>query len=168
MPAAQAADDEKRAVSAQVFQLRDATPTNPGRRILVRRGDTLFNLASRAYGAANFTTIDILRAANPGIDDVDMILAGNTLLFPDPGPGSRVVGGGHEVAVLAITTPTLVQAQGVQRKLQDQYHQRVEIEPTGTGEGRKLYRVFLRDFTGEAQAKQVAEALGSILHDPES
>ena len=138
-----------------------------GQQIRVHTGDTLYQLAWRTYGAANYTTLDMLRAANPGITDVNRILAGRVLAFPDPGPEARIVGDGNSLTVLAVTTPEISQAQGVQRKLQGQYGDKVRLEPVLLGEGQRLYRVSLRDLQGESQARSIAESLGPILHDPD-
>jgi phage tail protein X len=137
-----------------------------GQQILVRPGDTLYQLAWRTYGTANFTTLDMLRAANPGVQDVNRIIAGRVLTFPDPGPEARILETEGSQTVLAITTPTAEQAQGVQRKLQEQYGQRVEIEPVTLGEGQRLYRVSLTDLHEESKARAIAESLGTILSDP--
>src|SRR5207245_11606460 len=72
----------------QDLQLR--RPSRAGTKILVQRGDTLMNLAVREYGNATYTVLDVLRGANPGIRDVSRIIAGSEIVFPDPGPGTRV------------------------------------------------------------------------------
>jgi type II secretory pathway predicted ATPase ExeA/phage tail protein X len=151
--------------------LQDVQDSEPrvlaaGQRILVRSGDTLYQLAWRAYGTANFTTLDMLRAANPEIQDVNRILAGKSLVFPDPGPDSRLLDRQGATAVLAITTPAISQAEGVRRKLQEEFGGRAELELVTLAEGQRLYRVSLTDFQGESQARTVAEALGTILSDP--
>jgi len=138
-----------------------------GQRILVRPGDTLYQLAWRTYGAANFTTLDMLRAANPDVQDVNRIVAGRILVFPDPGPEARIVEADGSQSVLALTTPVADQAQGVQRKLQEQFGERVEVEPVTLGEGQRLYRVSLTKLHGESQARAIAESLGTILNDPQ-
>jgi len=138
-----------------------------GKRIVVHQGDTLYELAWRTYGTANYTTLDMLRAANPGIRDVNRIVAGRVLTFPDPGPEARVVSESGSTSVLALTTPEVSQAEGVQRKLQEQYGEKVDIEPVVLGEGQRLYRVSLRDLQGESRARSIAESLGTILKDPD-
>jgi len=134
--------------------------------VLVQRGDTLMNLANREYGVANYTTLDVLRAANPGIEDVNRIIAGSEILFPDPGPGSRVLDARDGVSVLVVTTPALGQAQELQRLIGTRYRLPADLEPVVLGDGRSLYRVSLRRVPSKAQALQIAEALGPILQDP--
>ena len=137
-----------------------------GRKILVQRGDTLMNLAMREYGNANYTVLDVLRGANPGIQDVNRIIAGSEIVFPDPGPGTRVHSSGDDVSVLVVTTPVLVQAQEIQRMAGSRYQLPVDLEPIPLGDGHNLYRVSLRQVPDKQQALEIAESLGSILRDP--
>ncbi|MBY0276176.1 hypothetical protein K2Z84_12590 [Candidatus Binatia bacterium] len=137
-----------------------------GRRVLVQRGDTLMNLAAREYGTATYTALDVVRSANPGIQDVDRIIAGAELVFPDPGPVARLSGSGNDLTVLVGTTPALGQAQELQRMVGQRYRLPADLEPVPLGEGRNLYRVSLRNIPDQAQARQIAESLGTILKDP--
>jgi phage tail protein X len=136
------------------------------KKILVQRGDTLMNLAARQYGYATYTVLDVVRAANPGIQDVNRIIAGSEIVFPDPGPSARVVNSGDGVSVLVATTPVLMQAQEIQRLVGSRYRLPADLEPIALGDGRNLYRVSLRKVTDQTQALQIAESLGSILRDP--
>ncbi len=141
-------------------------PTRTAKRILVQRGDTLMNLAAREYGYATYTVLDVVRTANPGIQDVDRIIAGSEIMFPDPGPGIRVSDEGGDVSVLVATTPVLGQAQEIQRLVGSRYSLPADLEPVALGDGRSLYRVSLRKVPDQTQALQIAESLGSILRDP--
>lgn len=141
-------------------------PVRGGRRVLVQRGDTLMNLAAREYGTATYTALDVVRSANPGIQDVDRIIAGAELVFPDPGPVARLSGSGDDLTVLVGTTPALGQAQELQRMVGQRYRLPADLEPIPLGEGRNLYRVSLRNIPDEGQARQIAESLGTILKDP--
>lgn len=137
-----------------------------GKRVLVQRGDTLMNLTAREYGTATYTLLDVVRSANPGIQDVDRIIAGSEIVMPDPGPVSRVTGNGDELTVLVGTTPALAQAQELQRMVGARYRMAADLEPIPLGEGRNLYRVSLRNIPDSSQARQIAESLGTILKDP--
>lgn len=132
----------------------------------MQRGDTLMNLAAREYGNVTYTALDVVRSANPGIQDVDRIIAGSAIVFPDPGPVSRVTGSGDDLTVLVGTTPALAQAQELQRMVGARYRMPADLEPIPLGEGRNLYRVSLRNIPDPSQARQIAESLGTILKDP--
>jgi phage tail protein X len=144
----------------------DRTAARTAKRIRVQRGDTLMNLATREYGVANYTTLDVVRSANPGIQDVNRIIAGSEIVFPDPGPRARLVDARDGVSVLVATTPVLTQAQELQRVVGTRFRQPADLEPVVLGDGRSLYRVSLRRVGDRAQAMRIAEALGSILQDP--
>jgi phage tail protein X len=132
----------------------------------VHSGDTLSNLATRAYGRANYTTLDMLRARNPGIGDIDRILKGVSIEFPDPGPASRILQGDDGIAVLVLTTPQLVEALAIQESLGKRYDLPIELRPMELGKRRDLYRVSIRPRGGPQEALEIARNLGSILEDP--
>jgi len=143
-----------------------ATNGAPRKQIPVVRGDTLHELAARRYGSSNLTTLDMLRSANPQIRDIDLIIAGSGLVFPDPGPESRVLSQTDGFAVLAVTTPTLSNALAVQSSLEDRLDKPVSLERV-EGEGRtNLYRVSVRGIGDRGEAVEIAERLGPILRDP--
>lgn len=152
--------------SSQDLQATKRAVKPAGKRVLVQRGDTLLNLATREYGFANYTTLDVLRVVNPDIKDVNKIIAGSEILFPDPGPGARVLDDRGRLSVLVATTPILVQAREIQRSIGSRFRLPAELEPIPLGGGRNLYRVSLRQLPDRTRALQVAESLGTILKDP--
>lgn len=139
-----------------------------GEWVRVRRGDTLTGLSARRYGHTNFTTLDILRARNPGIDDIDLIIEGQDLVFPDPGPASRVIqrpeGG---LSVLALTTPSQPEARALRDALATRFPTaQVHVEGVRLGDGPGLFRVLVGVGPDRAEALRVARTLGGILEDP--
>jgi len=161
-------DEEVESASATGVQDLQLSPSHlPGRgkRVLVRRGDTLMNLAAREYGSANFTTLDVVKAANPTVQDVNKIVAGTELTFPDPGPAARIVPRGKGLAVIVMTTPNQQRALATQRELRARYSSPVEIESVDLSDGRTLYRVSMGDYQETTQALKTAESLGNILSD---
>jgi general secretion pathway protein A len=150
-----------------------AEPGDPGsaagadaaKLVQVRSGDTLSILATRAYGRANLTTLDMLRSRNPGIADIDLIVAGERLEFPDPGPTARLLQGEGGLAVLVLTTDELVEALAMQETLEQRFALPVDLKPMELGRRRDLYRVSIRA-PGEQKALEIASNLGSILEDP--
>ncbi|MBM4243785.1 MAG: hypothetical protein FJ148_08215 [Deltaproteobacteria bacterium] len=152
-------------LAPQDLQPRQRTERG-GRRVQVQLGDTLMNLAAREYGSSTYTALDVVRSANPSIRDVDRIIAGSEIVFPDPGPGARVSGRGEDLVVLVGTSPALAQAQDLQSLASARYGLPADLEPIPLGDGRNLYRVSVRNLVGQAQARAIAEELGSILRDP--
>jgi len=139
-------------------------PARPN--VSVAPGDTLLELAARRYGTSNLTTLDMLKLVNPGIRDVDLIIAGQGLLFPDPGPASRVLRDDAGYTVLAMTTQTLSRALALQSSLEDQLDRPVSLERVSTPGGPSQFRVSVRGIGEHAEAAAIATALGSILRDP--
>jgi len=144
----------------------DARSEGPRDHVSVARGDTLHELASRRYGSSNLTTLDMLQAANPEIQSMDLIIAGSGLVFPDPGPASRVLRESGGFSVLAVTTPVLAQALAVQSSLEDRLGRPVSLERVENRNRENLYRVAVRGLGDQDQAMQIADDLGSILRDP--
>ena len=149
---------------------RAETPTSdtppPRATISVAPGDTLLELAARRYGGSNLTTLDMLRAVNPKIRDVDMIIAGSGLNFPDPGPQSRVLPDGSGFAVLAMTTYTLSRALAVQSSLEEELDRPVALERIAARDRPSAFRVSVRGLSDRGDATAIAEKLGPILKDP--
>lgn len=134
--------------------------------VSVAPGDTLLELAGRHYGRTNLTTLDMLRVVNPDIRDVDLIIAGSGLEFPDPGPASRVLAEGKGYTVLAMTTQTLSRALAVQSSLEDQLGRPVSLERVATRGGSSIFRVSIRGLSAKSDASDIANGLGPILQDP--
>lgn len=135
-------------------------------RVAVEPGDTLLQMAGRRYGTTNLTILDMLRAVNPEIRDVDLIIAGSGLEFPDPGPASRIMPDGGGFSVLAMTTQTLSRALAVQSSLEDRLGRPVSLERVATRGGPSVFRVSVRGLSSRSDAAGIAEGLGSILQDP--
>lgn len=142
------------------------SPPPPTETIAVAPGDTLTELAARRYGATNLTVLDMLRVVNPDVRDVDLIIAGSGLEFPDPGPEARILPDGRGFAVLAMTTQTLSRALAVQSSLEDRLARPVSLERVATRGGPSIFRVSVRGLSDRSQASDIAEGLGSILRDP--
>jgi nucleoid-associated protein YgaU len=53
-------------------------------RVQVSAGDTLTDLAQHYYGSASPRVLAAIRAANPWLDDPDVIWTGQTLVLPAP------------------------------------------------------------------------------------
>lgn len=141
-------------------------PPRPADTVAVAPGDTLTELAARRYGATNLTVLDMLRVVNPDVRDVDLIIAGSGLEFPDPGPEARILPDGRGYAVLAMTTQTLSRALAVQSSLEDRLARPVSLERVATLGGPSIFRVSVRGLSDRSQASDIAEGLGPILRDP--
>ena len=130
----------------------------------IQLGDTLAAMANRVYGTQSYTLLDLIQAANPGLDDPSRIIAGGVVLFPSLDAATRIVSGPDgQLQVIALTTPSLRQALARQSLLQKQLAQPVEIETVSLYDGPDLYRVFLPAFTDPDDALRTAQTLGPVL-----
>jgi type II secretory pathway predicted ATPase ExeA len=66
--------------ATEVFQETGGPP--PVQRVVVKRGDTLSNLAINVYGEVNESILEFLKKENPHVTNTNLIEVGNTLLFP--------------------------------------------------------------------------------------
>ena len=137
-----------------------------GDEVAIEPGDTLDQIANRQYGSSNLTTLDMLRVINPEVRDVDLIIAGDRIILPEPGPRARIVPDGDGYAVLALTTEALSRALSLQSSLEERFERPVTLERIATRGGQSVFRVSLRGFTAGDDAAQVADGLGPIDEDP--
>jgi general secretion pathway protein A len=63
-------------------QIKPKEKTFPVKKI-VQPGDTLYNLVSLVYGSVNRELIEIVKKSNPKIKDIDLILVGDEIVFPE-------------------------------------------------------------------------------------
>jgi hypothetical protein len=132
----------------------------------VKPGDTLLNLAAGRYGRSNLTTLDMLQARNPEIRNIDLIIAGSGLDFPEPGPDARLLEDGGGLTVLAMTTAQLSDALALQSSLEGRLGKPVSLQRLDSPGDGNLYRVSVRGLADRSEALQIAQGLGSILQDP--
>lgn len=132
------------------------------RRAMVRRGDTLSNLATQVYGVESLSLIDVLGRANPSLADLDHIEPGQILFFPEPRPEVRIFGEGENVALLVATTRDRAAAERIRVGLPPGLAGRATIEPGRLGSLR-VYRVVVRDLEVPADPGAAARQLGPIF-----
>jgi general secretion pathway protein A len=160
-----AAFEQNQARPDQGIQYVDERSTE-GDEVAIEPGDTLDEIANRRYGSSNLTTLDMLRVINPEVRDVDLIIAGDRIILPEPGPRARIVPDGDGYAVLALTTETLSRALSLQSSLEERFERPVTLERIATRGGQSVFRVSLRGFTAGDDAAQIADGLGPIDEDP--
>jgi len=132
------------------------------RRAVVRRGDTLSNLAKEIYGTESLTMLDILGRANPDLVDLDHIEPGQSIFFPEPRPSARLQGGGSGTSLLVATTRDRVAADRIRSSLPSGLLGLSTVEPGRLGSLR-VYRVVVRDLAPEGARSEAAERLGPVF-----
>ncbi len=131
-----------------------------GVQVVAGPGDTLAGLAGRVYGRADLTVLDLLKRANPDLDDVDRIAVGARLRFPPLGPAARVVRSGTAYRVHLATRAgapgaDLAALQGTAQRAGSQ----VYAVPVRLGEHLRGYRLVAGDFATRGQALAFAASV---------
>ena len=137
-----------------------ASPTPPaplhqvaGREVLVQPGDSLTTLLHRVYGQVDLTLLDMVKMANPDIDDINIISVGHRLHFPPRhGPMAWVhKGAGSLYTVHLLTTASQAEVEDV--RVSASGH-RVYVVPVSPSYDPKVvwYRVMAGDFPNPEQA----------------
>jgi general secretion pathway protein A len=130
-------------------------PAAPPREVVVAPGDVFSGLVSRKYGRADLTLLDFVKAANPEVTSVDVLLVGQRIKMPpfDAAALVQTTDDGryrlHLLTVWDAGTPavaklrSLVAAQGRQT-----YMVPVQLIPRETA-----YRVLVGDFASRREAE---------------
>jgi type II secretory pathway predicted ATPase ExeA/phage tail protein X len=133
---------------------------NRGKKIAVKRGDTLTGLAVGVYGLASREIFSLVRAANPGIADINRIRIGQQILFPDlPASLSLPFRSSHEsFGVQVDVLRELEKANSKLLQLMEKGYRPLLI-PVNLPQGERLYRVILGIFSDESEAINYGDSL---------
>lgn len=128
---------------------------------LIKPGDTLFRLVSRAYGRIDYTLLDVVQMVNPGIQDINLIRVGQRVRFPSLHPGSRVQKLGQSLYVLHVRTlPITAKSETEQlRAALRQMGREVYVVPVRLTHQQQAHRVLVGDFQDPTQAETFYRAL---------
>jgi len=121
-------------------------------RITVRDGDSFAQIAVRKYGQSSYTILDLLKLANPSVEDINRIAAGQTLDLPRLSQGFPIVKqDGRGYGVLAYSTPISSRAQALSKALRSRGFAS-DVTTATIGPGRSVQRVIIGPFASEAEA----------------
>ena len=136
-------------------------------RVVVQSGDSIAGIAIRKYGQASYTILDLLKLANPDLQDVDRISVGQTVVLPQLSEGFTVVqkeSGGFGIFVYSTTGP--MRAAGLADALKGRgFH--VEVSTAIIGANKTVYRVIIGPLDSEADAITVCKQLQRAVRDDE-
>jgi general secretion pathway protein A len=118
---------------------------------VVGEGETLAHLTTRIYGRSDDTVLDLVKAANPSVTDVNLVVAGERLTFPPLTRASRVVerDGRFVVHVATVRHPGDEVVRAMRRT-----HQPVRLVPVQLASNRQALRVLVGDFGDREQAER--------------
>jgi len=125
--------------------------------VFAKDGDMISSLVLREYGILNDTIFDVVKRANPDIEDLDKISIGQKIILPNLGINSRIVEVGKGVFSIHISSFSSYDdakqyfGKSVFGKLP------ISISPVKIAGRRLWYRVTLGNFTSRAQAIEYAK-----------
>ncbi len=133
--------------------------------LVVRPGDSLSAIARAKYGQSSYTVLDLIKLANPEVEDVDLIVPGQTLRLPDVKEGPPVVREGPgRYALLVLSTPNGKRAQALVRALRQRGFD-AHASPTELGAQKKVFRVTVQAGSAREDALRTGSALQRVLRE---
>jgi len=121
----------------------------------VAPGDTLNGLVLQRYGRADLTILDVVKRANPGLRNVDLIEVGRRLRLPPLGPAAMVVRGEDRGWAVHLATVASTSQPGFAslRARVERAGLKLHVVPVRLGEDGDSYRVLVGDFATREQAE---------------
>lgn len=135
------------------------------RRIQVRPGDSISQIATNTYGQASATMLDLMKMANPSIRDIDIISVGQELRLPQLDQGLAVLQQPNgQYALLVLSTPAEARAREIGRALR-RHGFEARVGKADFGGGRDVWRVVIGDLGDRASAQSVGKQLQRVVRD---
>lgn len=132
-----------------------AIPERPAREIVVAQGEALSGLITRHYGKPDLTLLDFVKSANPDIENIDVLRAGQRIKLP-PFEPSRLVqksdGGKYRLHLMT----TWDNQDRVLEKLRPavaKLGRQVTVVPVNMTQHETAYRVLIGDFADRREAE---------------
>jgi general secretion pathway protein A len=130
----------------------------------VRTGDTLAVLIQRVYGRVDLTLLDLVKAANPSVSDIDIIVPGETVTFPNLEPTSmvhRTTSGAYAVTVLTAPSATSPEVDQVRARVKGR-SLTLDLVPVRLARDLTAVRVVVEGFGDRAEAAAFYRAVTTV------
>jgi hypothetical protein len=135
------------------------------RRIQVRPGDSVSQIATTTYGQASATMLDLMKMANPSIRDIDIIAVGQELRLPQLDQGLAVLQEPDgQYALLVLSTPLENRAREIGRALRKHGFE-ARVGKADFGAGRDVWRVLIGDLGDRSEAQSVGKELQRVVRE---
>jgi general secretion pathway protein A len=135
------------------------------RRIQVRPGDSISQIATNTYGQASATMLDLMKMANPSIRDIDIISVGQEIRLPQLDQGLAVLQQPNgQYALLVLSTPAEARAREIGRALRKHGFE-ARVGKADFGGGRDVWRVVIGDLNDRNSAQSVGKQLQRVVRD---
>lgn len=121
--------------------------------VVVRGGDSMSGIAMRKYGQANYTILDLLKLANPELEDINMIVIGQTIRLPELGNTFPVLrDGSGRYSLLVYSGPQSGRASALQNALRSRGFD-AHVSQDSVGYQKPVFRVVV---SGEGDREELA------------
>jgi general secretion pathway protein A len=133
--------------------------------VMVHGGDSVSTVALRKYGQATYTILDLLKLANPGLHDIDVISTGQTLRLPELSEGFPILNDsvGH-YGLLVYSTPQAQRATALQHALRSHGFE-AYVSEGNLGPQRPVFRVVVSGFGGRDEGAAVGQRLQKLFRE---
>jgi hypothetical protein len=135
------------------------------RRIMVKPGDSVSQIATSTYGQASATMLDLVKMANPSIRDIDIIPIGQELRLPQLDQGLAVLQEPDgQYALLVLSTPLENRAREIGKALRKHGFE-ARVGRADFGAGRTVWRVIIGDLPDRSAAQTVGRQLQRVVRE---
>jgi general secretion pathway protein A len=132
---------------------------------VVRVGDSMSVIARRKYGQATYTILDLMKLANPELNDIDQISVGQTIRLPELGEGFPILNeGGGRYGLLVFSTPVAGRATSLQKTLRSRGFD-ARVAGGSVGYQKPVFRVVLSGFADRDELVGVGKQLQKLLRE---
>lgn len=134
-------------------------------RIRVQEGDSVSGIAIRRYGQASATILDLMKLANPNLNDVDVIVVGQTIRLPQLDEAFPILNegdGGYSLLVYSASESW--RANGLRDELQARGFSATQARAT-LGAGKPIFRVVVSGFSSREEVVDAGKRLQRLFRE---
>jgi len=130
----------------------DVLPEKPQKAVSAKKGDMVSALATREYGSLTDTIFDIIKRANPGIEDLNRIFIGDEIVLPPLDIESLIIKEDDGTYSIHLATfASYDDGQQLQKTLSNNDYQ-ASLHPVKIVGNQTWHRVTLGNFPDQASA----------------
>ncbi len=137
----------------------------PFARMTVQAGDSISGIAQRKYGQATPTILDLLKLANPQIQNIDVIQVGQTIRLPQLSDGFPILNDGSgRYSLLVFTTTEQRRAAALSSALRGNGFE-ASVARSSLGSRKTLFRVVLPGFGSRDAVVAAGASLQKVFQE---
>lgn len=134
-------------------------------RIRVQQGDSVSGIAIRRYGQASPTILDLMKLANPNVNDIDMIVVGQTIRLPQLDEAFPILNEGDgRYSLLVFSTLEGWRANGLRDELRARGFG-AGVSRGSLGARKPVYRVLVAGFATRDEVVDAGKKLQRLFRE---